>query len=390
MDNLLNEEQLMIQSTARDFAQKEVKPRVRELDAKTDPKDCFSWDLVKQASRLGFRTLNLPAEYGGGGIKSELTQAIVIEELAAADLGFASIFRSQLCLTGMLMRQCNKKQIEEFAYKLGEDDTFLLGACMTEPNHGTDTGLAYDSKETIETFAEKKGDEYIINGNKQFTSNGSVAKLYFVYARTRKDVLLSKGLSLFMVPSDIPGFSIGHVHNKLGRRCLLNGEEIFDNVHIPVRYLVGTENNALEERKGAGPATLSHAAGILGTLRACYEESLDYAKNRVQGGKPIIGHHTVAAKLGAMKVSLEALRRLLWWHATCWDNGKDFDHRMDWLIKGYADEVAIDIIHKTMDIFGGMATDKEMVIEKLVRDVCTILHGFGTGEMNYVKGGLML
>jgi len=390
MDLRLSEEQLMIRQTVRDFAQSEVKPVARELDAKANPRDCFSWDLVKKAGKLGLRTLNLPTEYGGGGIRDLLTHVIVIEELAAADPGFASIFRSQTSLCSMLMGQCNKQQKDEFIPKIIEDEEFLLAACMTEPNHGTDTGLPYDSPETIETFAEQRGNEYVINGVKHFTSNGGVAKLYMVYARTTKGVPLNKGMSLFMVPHNTPGLSIGHFHNKLGRRLMLNAEEIFEDARVPGKYLVGTENKALEERKGAGPVTLLHCANIVGTLRTCYEESLDYAKTRVQGGKPIIGHHTVAAKLGSMRVKVDALRTVLWWTASSWDTEREYDPRMDWLIKGYADDIAVDVIHKMMDIFGGMSTDKEMPVEKYIRDISTILHGFGTGEMNYVKGGLLL
>jgi alkylation response protein AidB-like acyl-CoA dehydrogenase len=390
MDLRLTEEQLMIRQTVRDFAQSEVKPVSRELDAKVDPRDCFSWDLVKKAGKLGLRTLALPAEYGGGGIRELLTHMIVIEELAAADLGFASIFRSQTSLCSMITGRLNKALKDEFVPKIIEDEEFLLAICHVEPNHGTDAVLCYDAPETIETFAEKKSNEYIINGVKHFTSNGGVAKLYFINARTRRGVPISQGMSLFLVPHDRPGFSIGHIHNKLGRRLLSNAEEIFEDVHIPARYFVGeTEDNEWQNMQKA-PLTLLHCCGHLGTLRTCYEESLDYAKTRVQGGKPIIGHHTVAAKLGSMKVKIDALRTILWWTATCWDNKQDYDPRMDWLIKGFTDEVAIDVIHKMMDIFGGMSTDKEMPVEKYIRDLCTALHGMNTAEMNYIKGGLAL
>ena len=285
-------------------------------------------------------------------------------------------------LAPMLIAEASEDIKKRFLPPIGNGDV-LWCELYSEPNAGSDLAA-------LSTTAIRKGNEYIINGVKHFTSNGGVAKLYMVYARTKKGVPLNKGMSLFMVPHKTPGLSIGHFHNKLGRRLMLNAEEIFEDARVPDKYLVGTENKALEERKGAGPVTLLHCANIVGTLRTCYEESLDYAKTRVQGGKPIIGHYTVAAKLGSMKVKVDALRTILWWTASSWDNEREYDPRMDWLIKGYADDIAVDVIHKMMDIFGGMSTDKEMPVEKYIRDVSTILHGFGTGEMNYVKGGLLL
>lgn len=386
MDFRLSKEQIMMRQTIREFAQNEVKPMSRKLDAKVDPKECFSWELVRKASKLGLRLLPLPVEYGGSGITDQLTQVIIMEELGAADLGFASVFRSQISLVDMLIRLCNEKQKEEFIPKLVKDDTYLLAACMAEPDHGTDTAIPYDAPgEGMETFAERRGEEYIINGAKHFTSNGGVAKLYFVYARTNRKLSLAKSLSLFMVPHDTPGFSIGSIHNKLGRRLLMNAEEVFQDVRIPIQYLLGKENNAWEERKILGPVGLLHSATQLGTLRACYEEALAYAKIRIQGGKPIIEHTNIGAKLGEMRIKIEAVKRLIWWNAWCWDNGHEYDPKMHWLIKGLTDEVTLDILNHTVDIFGGIGTDKDSPIEKYIRDLYTILHGFGTREISLAK-----
>lgn len=165
----------------------------------------------------------------------------------------------------------------------------------------------------------------------------------------------------------------------------MNAEEVFQDVRIPARYLVGKENNAWEERKRVGPVALLHSATQLGTLRTCYEEALAYAKIRIQGGKPIIKHVNVGSKLGSMLAKIEAVRRFIWWDAWCWDNNYDYDPKMNWLIKGLTDEVTLDIINKTIDIFGGIGTDKDSPIEKYLRDLYTILHGFGTGEITFAK-----
>ena len=387
MDFRLTEEQIMVQRMVRDFARNEVKPLSVELDAKLNPKECISWDLVKKASQLGLRTLPIPVEYGGGGITDFLTQVIVMEELGAADLGFASVFRSQISLADMMVKLCNKEQLDEFLPKLIEDDTYLLAAGMTEPNHGTDANIPYDAPGSgIETSAVRKDDKYVINGTKHFISNGGVAKLYFIYARTNKALPVTQSLSLFMVPADSPGFCIGSFHDKLGRRLLMNAELVFEDMHIPTRYLVGTENNAWMERKGTGPAGLLHCATILGTLRTCYEDAVDYAANRIQGGKAIIEHPTVAAKLGDMRVKIEAVRKLIWWDCWRWDTKSAYDPKLNWLIKAFTDEVTTDVLLKTVDIFGGMGTDKSLPIQKYLRDGIESLHGFGTGEMNLIKG----
>jgi alkylation response protein AidB-like acyl-CoA dehydrogenase len=388
MDFRISKEQSLIRQTIREFAQaqNEVKPISRKLDTQVDPKQCFSWELVGKASKLGLRLLPLPVEYGGSRITDQSAQIIIMEELGAGDLGFASVFRSQISLVDMFMRLCNQEQKEEFIPRLVADDTYLLAACMSEPDHGTDTAIPYDVPgEGLETFAEKKEREYVINGVKHFTSNGGIAKLYFVYARTNRKLPLSKSLSCFLVPHDTPGFSIGSIPNKLGRRLLMNAEEVFQDVSIPARYLVGKENNAWEERKILGPVGLLHSAAQLGVLRACYEEALSYAKIRIQGGRPIIEHTNIGAKLGEMRIKIEAAKRLILWNAWCWDNDNEYDPRMHWLIKGFTDEVTLHILNHTVDIFGGIGTDKDSSIEKYIRDLYTILHGFGTREMSLAK-----
>ena len=382
MDFKLTEEQLMLQRTFREFAKKEVKPLSRELDAKPDPKDCISWELVKKASDLGLRTLALPEELGGANADF-LTRVIIQEELGAADMGFSDLMRGQ----GMEFIRLNKEQRDEFLPKYLEDYTFFFAQAHTEPNHGMDLMFRpTDAKTTVETFAEKRGDEYIVNGMKQFTSHGGIAKLYFIRARTDKKDPTKQ--SDFLVPADTTGLQIGRFHDKLGRRLLLNAELFFEDMLIPSKYLVGEEGEAWKEGEEEllALAGLSIFGGILGLLRCCYEETLNYARNRIQGGKPIIQHATVALKLAKMKVQIEAARTLVWKCAWSWDNQYNYDPKLAVLLKGYINEISVDIVNKAVDIHGGLGTDKSMPIEKYLRDAYTTLHGLGTGEMAYVRG----
>ncbi|MFC2007227.1 acyl-CoA dehydrogenase family protein [Chloroflexota bacterium] len=397
MDFKLTEEQIMMLQMVREFAQKEVKPLSVELDAKTDPKECISWELIEKASKLGLRTLSIPAQYGGGGV-DYLTRTIVAEELGAGDQGFGSMFRVNMQNAPQLVLGCNEQQRDEFLPKFLEDDTFLVGVGRTEPNAGTDAHdatCALGQGTSIQTFAERRGDEYIINGSKHFISNGGIAKLFFIFARTNRELPITESLSMFLVPKDTPGFSIGRWHDKLGRRLLSNAELFFEDARIPARYLVGKEGDAwgkIGEPGGkpqAGPTPpwgLVGSASLLGASRTCYEATLDYAKTRVQGGKPIIEHSNVAIRLAEIQVKIEAARGLIRKCAWCWDNKTDYNPKMSRLIKGFTDEMAVSIVNHMVIIFGGMSTDKSMPIEKYLRDIYTTLHGYSTTEMAWLAG----
>jgi alkylation response protein AidB-like acyl-CoA dehydrogenase len=403
MDFRLTDEQAMTRDMVREFAQDEVKPVALELDRKTDPKDCIPWDLIKKASKLGLRTAAIPEKYGGEGA-DYLTLAIILEELGAADQGFASIIRGCYTESPRLIAELNAEQRDEFLPKFLADDTFLLGLARTEPDAGTDSHYLYDEPgASIRTHAERRGDEYVINGTKHFISSGGIAKLYFLYARTDKNGPISTSLSLFLMPHDAPGFSIGRFHNKLGRRLLANAELVFEDARIPARYLVGEEGDAWgSEGEGGGgpekdwskthagvapPFGLLGAAVNLGTVRGCYEEALNYSRNRIQGGKKIIEHQHVAVRLAQMKVQIEAARALIWKSAWSWDTKYDYDPKMGILIKAYVDEIGLFVANNAVSLFGGLATaDDDVPVQKYMRDIYTFLHGFATTEVALMIG----
>jgi len=382
MDFKLTDDQIMMQRMVREFAQKEVKPLSLILDARTDPQECIPWELIRKASSLGLRTMTVPEEYGGLGA-DYLTQAIVLEELGAGDLGFAGIMRCCMTYASVLVKECNKQQRDEFLPSLMADDTYLMATARTEPNAGTDAHLPYNAPgASTQTYAERIGDEYIINGNKHFTSCGGVAKLYFIYARTDRKLPIKECTSIFLVPCDTPGFSIGKFHNKLGRRLLANAELIFENARIPARYLVGTEGESWQGlQPGSPPWGLLGTAALIGAVRACYEAALDYAKTREQGGKKIIEYANVAIKLANMRIRVESVRTLIWRCAWSWQNKYDYDPTMGLAIKGLADQIALEVVNHTVNIYGGLSTDKSLPIEKYIRDIYTTLHGYGTTEM---------
>ncbi len=385
MDFRESEEQKMFREMVRKFAQKEVKPASVEFDKKVDPKECFPWELLKKASKLGLRTISIPAEYGGGGIKDILIYIIELEELAAGDNGFASCLRSTIGLAAWMERNCTKEQKEEFFPKIVADDTFVLAVALTEPNAGTDNMLMTDVPgAAMQTYAERKGDEYVLNGMKHFISNGGIAKLYIVHARSDRKLPLNQCRSIFLVPSETPGFSIGKTHDKLGRRLLRNGELIFTDARIPASNLVGQEGQASKGLIVSFMPFLIPAVS-LGTLRACYDASVEYARLRVQGGKPIIQHQLIAAHLSEMRVRIEAARQLLYRQAWCWQNKYDYDPKLTILLRTFVDQAGAHIAFQMNDIFGGSGSDKEMISEKYIRDLFTSFHGPSIGQ-GLIKG----
>jgi alkylation response protein AidB-like acyl-CoA dehydrogenase len=386
MDFKLTEEQNIMKKEVKRFVDNELKPLAVELDKKQDPKECFSWELLKKTNALGLRTMGLPEKYGGSGAE-QMMHVVVLEELGVGDLGFASMIGQHTKYVDTLVNLCNEEQKREFISELIKDDTYLLASALTEPDAGTDTQLPYDAPGAgMRTFAERKGNEYILNGTKHFISNGGVAKLYFIYARTNAQLGITKSMSVFLVPKDTPGFSIAKIHDKLGRRLLMNAELVFEDAHIPARYLVGTENNAWQMFYGQSPGINNTIACLIGGIRACYEASLDYAKKRVQGGVPIIKHTSIGVKLSEMRVKLEAARALLWKNVWSWDQHYEYDPKMNYLTKAFVNEIALEVINHTVDIFGGIGTDKDVVIEKYLRDIYSILHAYGNPSMNLIKG----
>jgi len=376
MDLRETEEQRMLRQTVRKFAENEVRPVSVEFDRKTDPKECFPWELLRKASKLGLRTMSIPAKYGGGDVEDLISQIIVIEELGAGDNGFASCIRSTVGMASWIDILCSQQQKDELFPKIVEDDTFVLAHAITEPDAGTDNYLMADVPgAAMQTFAEKRGNEYVINGMKHFISNGGIAKLYIIHVRTDRKLPLSQCRSVFVVPFDTPGFSIGTTHNKLGRRLLRTAELIFDDMRVPARYLVGKEGEASKYLGRAPHLSFLLSAPNLGTLRACYEAAVEHARMRVQGGKPIIHHQLVAAQLSEMRVRIEAARALLYRQAWCWQNQYEYDPKLTVLLRTFLIQVGGHIVFQMNDIFGGWGSDKDMITEKYIRDLFTAFHG---------------
>ena len=389
MDFEMTEDQKMLYRVTRDFAEKELRPKAKELDKKEKPLDRVDWELIQKASQLGFRTLTWPEEYGGIGADL-LTTVIHFEGLSWGDAGFSHYF-FQSHVLGASIPGMPQKLKDEIIAKMAVDDTYLMGISNTESCGATEYTLPYDVPgAAFQTVADRKGDEFIINGTKEYCSNGPIAKMISVSVQTKRQAPLSQSWSQIMVPAATPGLSIGKIHEHLGMRLLPTAEMIFDNVHVPASYLVGEEGKSLESHHRVRPRILTiHNAQMLGILQALYDDALEFAQNRLVCGKPIIEHHAIKLMLADMRMKLEAARSLVFKTAWNLDHKKaDFKNNTEvvYLAKAFLDEIALTIIRDADEIHGGMGTNKEMLSEKLIRDAFTMLHWMNTRSIAYLKG----
>jgi alkylation response protein AidB-like acyl-CoA dehydrogenase len=256
MDFTLSNEQRSWQMTARKFAEEEIRPISVERDEISDPRETFDWEIIKKGSRLGFRTMAVPKEWGGHGTDF-VTQALVMTELAKADSAISKTFSQCWKWSHLIAATCTDEQKRRFLQPFLEDDTYLLGKGISEPSAGSDNRLppADDPKAGLKLRAERHGDEWILNGEKCFIANASVGKLFFIDARTDPNAPLKQGTTMFLVPRDTPGFRIGKVFNKSGWRFYQNGEMIFENARVPHANVVGPVNGSDMKTQQAGDRT---------------------------------------------------------------------------------------------------------------------------------------
>ena len=308
MDFSLNEEQRAWQLKARKFADEEIRPLSVKRDAIAAPRETFDWAIIKRGSQLGFRTAAVPKAWGGAGI-DYVTQAIVMAELAKADSAISKTFSQCWKWSQLIAEFCSEDQKERFLKPFMADDGYLLGSASTEPNAGSDKRVLVDSdiKTGWRLRAEKQGSDWILNGEKTFIANGPIAKLFFVNTRSNPNVSIKEGTTVFLVPSDTPGFRVGKVFNKLGWRFYQNAELIFENARVPETNMVGRVHEGYKMR-GGGFSDFELAANAVGVCDDAAETALRYAKSAKRGGRPLVDEQIVQLKLNEMFMLTEALR----------------------------------------------------------------------------------
>jgi len=266
----ITDENKALQQMARDFAEREIRPISAERDRIVDPSKTIDWDLIRKGSALGLRTLAVPEKFGGPGVDL-MGQVLVILELARGDGGVAKTFSQCWKWTPMITQLATDEQRERFLPPFMEDETYLLGMGATEPDSGSDNRLpTEDPKLGLKTSAVREGDKWVINGMKHFIANGGVASLYVIRTRTDPNEPLSRGMTMFFMPKDTPGFTIGRTHDKVGFRFYQNAELIFENCRIPDANRLGEVNKGKSDsgEKVVGFNDVELSATILGMSEA--------------------------------------------------------------------------------------------------------------------------
>jgi len=368
MDFKLNEEQKLIKEAASDFARQVLSPTVLERDET----QTFPTEEIKQLAGLGFMGMMVDPAYGGSGLNT-MSYVLAMEELSKIDAAASvimSVNNSLVCWG--LEKYGSSQQKEKYLPDLC-NGTKIGAFCLSEPEAGSDAT-------SQKTRAVKKGNYYEITGTKNWITNGSSASIYLVIAQTDPSKG-HKGISVFIVEKDSPGFVVGPKENKLGIRSSDTHSLQFNAVKVPVENRIGAEGFGFTfAMKTLSGGRIGIAAQALGIAAGAYELALNYAKQREAFGKPISQHQAIAFKLAQMHTKIEAARHLVYKAAWEKDRGMNYD-LSGAMAKLNASEVAMEVSVEAVQVLGGNGFVKEYHVERLMRDAKITQIYEGTSEI---------
>jgi len=371
MDFSLSEEHIMIRDAARDFAHAELLPEVIERDHKQE----FPQELVKKMGDLGFMGIMVDPTYGGSGMDT-LSYVLVMEELSKIDASasvIVSVNNSLVCYG--LEAYGSEAQKQQYLTKLATGE-YVGAFCLSEPEAGSDaTSQA--------TTAEDKGDHYLMNGTKNWITNGGRADVYLVIAQTDREKG-HRGINAFIVEKGTEGFHIGPKEDKLGIRGSDTHTLQFNNVKVPKENRIGEDGFGFKfAMKTLSGGRIGIAAQALGIASGAYELALKYSKERKAFGTEICNHQAIAFKLADMYTEIEAARMLVMKAAWDKDQGKDYDLSSA-MAKLYASKVAMEQTVEAVQIHGGNGFVKDYHVERLMRDAKITQIYEGTSEIQKI------
>ncbi len=371
MDFSLSEEQLMIQQAARDFAQNELLPGVIERD----DEQRFPAEQIKKLGELGFLGMMVDSQYNGSGMDT-MSYVIAMEELSKVDASSSvvvSVNNSLVCYG--LETYGTEEQKQKYLKRLASGE--IIGAfCLSEPEAGSDAT-------SQKTTAIDKGDHYLINGTKNWITNGGTAEVYLVIAQTDKSKG-HKGINALIVEKGTPGFDIGPKENKLGIRGSDTHTLLFNDVKVPKENRIGEDGFGFKfAMKTLSGGRIGIAAQALGIAAGAYELALKYSKERKAFGTEISNHQAIAFKLADMHTQIQAARHLVYKAAWDKDQGNNYD-LSGAMAKLYASQVAMETSVEAVQIHGGNGFVKDYHVERLMRDAKITQIYEGTSEIQKI------
>ena len=374
---LLPEDHLAVQDAIRAFVQAEIAPHA----AAWDKNHHFPADQLKGLAALGCYGVAVPTEWDGAGL-DYLALAVILEEIAAGDGGTSTVVSVNNCpVCSILMAFGNADQKERFLKPLARGD--MLGAfCLTEPHVGSEAG-------GLRTTAVRDGDDYVLNGVKQFITSGKHGDIAIVMAVTDK-AASKKGISAFLVPTSTPGYTVARIEEKMGQHSSDTAQILFENCRVPAADRLGDEGQGLKiALSGLEGGRIGIASQSVGMARAAFEAALRYSKDRVTFGQPIFEHQAVQFKLADMATRIEAARQLIWHAASLKDAGRPCLKEAA-MAKLFASEMAERVCSDAIQIHGGYGYLADFPVERIYRDVRVTQIYEGTSEVQKILIGRAL
>ena len=394
VDFNLDETQKQILRTAEEFGREVLRPAEIELDAVAQPDEVFAsgrfWDVMGQAFELGFGKMGLKEEFGGLGLDATTT-ALVWEELGRWGPGFAAGLLPGATVSQLIafLAPTNKELVERYVIPYAEDTTGrkISAWGSSEPNVGSDGSNYSDPEVRHQTNVELKDGGFVINGTKSnFISNGSIADVYLCFACVDPSMGI-KGSGAFIIPAESPGVTHGTALDKIGLRTLNQAPVFFENVEVPAEYLLFPHGEGYPMLHNAIITVGNLGVGYLavGLMRAAYEEALQYSRERVQWGKPIVEHQLVMKKLFDIYAAIESSRALLW--KASWKSATQFpgDLKLSLTAKINATNLAVKHTAEMVQILAGYGISREYPVEKYSRDAKLLPIMDGTNESLMLK-----
>lgn len=383
----LSEEERMVQQVAHDFAKKEIRP----VAAHYDEAEEVPYDLIKKAAAIGFGVSRGGSVFEGAG--SALLPSIVAEELSWGCAGIGLAINSSGLAAAAIAATGSPEQREHWLAEIASDENEVrLGAmCLTEPDAGSDVA-------NIQTTAIRDGDEYVLNGEKQFITNGGIADVHVVFA-TEDRTKGWGGLAAFVIPKGTPGLEEGTTWKKMGIRASHTANVVLNDCRIPAENKLGAASSGGSGSGGPGAMgalmTLERTRPVVGAYalgigRAAYEYSLDYAKERVQFGRPIIKNQAISFMLADMAMAVDSARLMVW--RAAWMGGANVPYLSaeGSMAKCFASDMAMRVTVDAVQILGGQGYMRDHPVEKWVRDAKIFQIFEGTNQIQRLVIGRAL